>query len=395
MAGLVERSDSRRYQLEQRRHKRAVILISFICILTAILTFAYIINSFINKRYDGYEVLHTTARADSNTVKYESYNGKLLKYSRDGASALDPDGTVIWNGSYDMKNPVATSCGDYVAIADIGGKEAYVFTGSDSGTKIETILPIVEIEVGNQGLLVLVLEDHDANVITYYAPYDNTQAIKVEVPTNVDTDGYPVDIAISSDGHSLVTSYINIQSGEIESSVNFYNFNELGDNKINNLVGGYKFSKLVIAKTEFLNDNTVVAYGENMFQVYTNAQLPQEKFSGTFEEPIKSIFYNENYLGFVLESKDKENNYRVIVYNLSGKTVLDKQIDYKYDQVFLSGKEIVFYTDRECSILRMTGKEKFHYTFDENIEYFMPVNNKENYVIINSSNIEEIKLTEE
>ena len=40
-------------------------------------------------------------RVDSSGAKYCDYNGNLLKYSRDGISALDEEGNILWNGSYE------------------------------------------------------------------------------------------------------------------------------------------------------------------------------------------------------------------------------------------------------------------------------------------------------
>jgi hypothetical protein len=393
MAGLLERSENRRYELERSRHIRRVVIISIICILLVVGIFAYIINGFLNREYSGFDVIHTTPRVDSNTVKYASYNGKILKYSRDGASAMDGAGNILWNGSYELKNPQIDICEDYVAVADIGGKEVYVFDGKDSGTRIETLLPILQVKVANQGMVVVVLEDKDSNIISFYDPYSSSQQIKVEAPTNVQTDGYPVDIDVSEDGLKLVTSFISVESGVVESKLTFYSFDEVGENKPSNIVGAADFDGNIIYKVEFVNKDTVCVYGENSFTIYKKMEQPQEIFTETFKDPIKSILSNENYIGFVLENNGGENKYKILLYDLSGNIILDQPINYDYDQVNIRGKEIIFFSDLECSVLRITGKEKFHYTFDKSISYFMPVDNKEKYIVMDDINIQEIKLT--
>lgn len=394
MAGLVERSDSRRYEIERKKHKRNFLITSIIGIIAVIIIFAYLLNSFFNKSYNGYEVIKTTKRTDSNTVKYVRYHNGILKYSRDGAQAFNADGEVLWNGSYDLKNPQADICQEYVAIADIGGDEVYVFNGKDSGTKLETVLPIMQVEVASQGVVALLLEDNNSNVISIQDPYDTAKPEKAIVPTNVSTDGYPIDISISNDGVKLMTSYFNINSGVIKSSVSFYDFGEVGKNKVNKIVGARDFGKTLVPRIEFIGNDTACAFGENSFRIFSNMENPKDVYKETFKKEIKSVFYNSDYIGFVLENFDADKKYEVVVYNLNGKKILDKQIDFDYKEVYISGKEITFYSDLECVILRLNGNEKFHYTFDKNVDYIMPINHWDKYLLIDDNNLEEIKLTE-
>lgn len=393
MAGLVERNDTRRYEIEKKKYKRTLLITSIVGIIAVVLIFAYLLNSFFNKSYYGYEVMKTVKRTDSNTVKYLQYKSGLLKYSRDGAEALDSSGNVLWNGSYEMKEPEADICGDFVAVADIGGKEVYIFNGKDSGKRVETTLPILKAQVAAQGVVALLLEDKSSNLISIQDPYDLTQPVKAELPTNVSTDGYPVDISLSDDGVKLATSYFNISNGVIESNVSFYDFGEVGADKVNNLVSGKKYGKMLIPKVEFLNNDTACVFGEQGFSIFGNMEQPREIYKETFKKEIKSILYSSEYIGFVLESYDKEEKKELLVYNQKGKKILEQQIDYDYDQVYISGKEITFYSNMECTVLRLNGNEKFHYTFDKSIDYFMPVNHYEKYLLIDKVNIEEIKLT--
>lgn len=118
---------------------------------------------------------------------------------------IGSDGTALWNGSYEMANPMVDVCGTYVAVADQGGKEVYVYNGSDDGTVLEMPLPVTMIKVASQGVVAVVLEDSGSNVVSLYNPYSSDEKLLVEVPSNVSEDGYPIDIALSADAKSLVT----------------------------------------------------------------------------------------------------------------------------------------------------------------------------------------------
>lgn len=118
-----------------------------------------------------------------------------------------------------------------------GGKEVYVYNGSDDGTVLEMPLPVTMIKVASQGVVAVVLEDSGSNVVSLYNPYSSDEKLLVEVPSNVSEDGYPIDIALSADAKSLVTVYLAIKEGAQESNICFYNFSEVGQDK-NRIVGG-------------------------------------------------------------------------------------------------------------------------------------------------------------
>ena len=55
-------------------------------------------------------------------------------------------------------------------------------------------------------------------------------------------------------------------------------------------------------------------------------------------------------------------------------------------------EEIIFSSNLECYILRINGTEKFHYTFDSNIEYFLKSVSKNHYYVVDSNEISKVKL---
>lgn len=396
MAKLIQRNNDDRFEREQRKRKAIRNITVCLCSIAIIGMIAYGVNAYIHKTFNNYKVIKTVQREDSNTVKYKSHGNKVVKYSRDGASCFDSSGQIVWNGSYDFKNPSIDTCGDYVAIADIGGTEAIVYNGSNSGISVHTTLPIVQVQVANQGVIALLLEDKDSNVINIYVPVTTGMDLRVTVPTNVQTDGFPIDFAISDDGQRLVTSYMQLNNGVMENKVSFHNFGVVGQSMSNKLAGLRSFGQDIIAKVDFLNNRTVCAYGQNEFTLFKFDEKPTDiKTTITFDHTIKSTFSNSSYVGFVLENFEESSKYIVQVYNLSGNKVLEKGINFDYNTVFLSGKEIVFYKELECYILKLNGELKFQYNFDKNIEYIMPINNYDKYLLIDSINFEYIKLTEE
>ena len=70
--------------------------------------------------------------------------------------------------------------------------------------------------------------------------YDSTGNILVENKVSAAKDGYPVEIALSNDGTTLIVSYLHVQSGALASNVVYYNFGDAGREEKNNQVAGEK-----------------------------------------------------------------------------------------------------------------------------------------------------------
>lgn len=386
---LLKRNDEKRLEKEKRRHKVTLSFTITLCVIAAIALFVYIVNGIVNKVYNGYEVLDANPRQDSNSVQYKGYQGKILKYSRDGASGIQADGTILWNGSYEMNNPTANTCGEFVIIGDIGGKESYVYNGTNSGVLLKETLPISQIEVASQGVAAVVLEDSMANEIHIYDPFDSGNTLLFTIPTNVKEDGYPVDIALSPDGKKLVTSYLGINNGVMQTKIAFYNMGEVGKDKVNFIVGGIDMGQELCPSVVFINNDTICIYGEQSFQIYSMQELPEEVLKQSFDVPIKSSMYNEKYMGFILD------NNMMIIYDTSGKKVLEQEISFEYEKVVFTENEIVFTADMSCIMMRFNGDIKWNYTFEKNVNYIFPAQKKDRYILIDDTNIEQVKLSKE
>lgn len=388
MDSLMERRDEKRVESEKKKRKRAVIFTAVFAVFAAAVFMGYLINSLINREYTAYETVTSTPRQDSDTVKYLPYkDGAILKYTRDGASAIDAAGNTLWNGSYELNNPAADVCGSYVVIADIGGKEAYVFNGSDSGTRITTVLPILEAEVAKQGVVAFVLEDEDSNEIQIHNPYEGSKSLLIKIMTNAGNDGYPVDISLSEDGKKLVTSYVASKNGELRSKVTFYNFDEVGKDKVNNIVGGVDYGSDVVARVVFLDNDTVCLMREKGLILYSMQELPEETVVMDAGVELGSVLYNENSIGYIADGK-------LFLYGFGGTKKLELPITWEYDEAELIGSDIIFRSKLSCHVLRMGGSVKLSCDFNKNILYMFPTEKKDRYIFIDENNIEEVKLLE-
>lgn len=376
--------------LERNKQKWIVglVILGLLLVAAGLGIFSYIYS---NRCYTHYEVQNRVDRSDSNNVTYSYYNGNILKYSRSGISEIDNQGKSLWNGGYEMKQPQVDVCGDYVVVADVTGKQFYIYNGEDEGTSIETTLPIVRAKVAKQGIVAVLLQDEDSNVLNIYNPYSNAEKLLVEIPTNVAEEGYPLDFDISPDGKSVVTACLIVNGSKIETKVSFYNFTEVGQDK-NTLVGGKSFGESMIAGVEFVEDDKVAVFHEKGFTIFGKMKQPAIQVEKTFEDEIKSMAYNEGNLAVVLEKDGKIENQKILLYDEKGREKLQRSISYEYANMEIHGEEIIFTGNRSCNILRFNGHDKFDYEFEQEIDAVYPTADGTVYTLIDTSTIQKIKL---
>jgi hypothetical protein len=390
VTAMIE-EEKERFNLRNVFHGNKMFLgICVASILVAAGIFVLLINGYINKYYSDYEVIQETQRQDSNTEQYLWRDGNLIKYSKDGISEVSISGKTIWTGSYEMSNPQVVTCGDYVLVADIGGKDAYIFNGEDTGTELSVDYEIKQADVSKQGLVALLLEDTSSDVINIYNPYAVSSELLVEIPTNV-SDGYPVCMAISPDGTSVVASYICVTSGTAESRVAFYNFSEVGKNS-DCLVGAKNYQDSLVTDIKFLSNNQVCLFGDAGFYIWKNMKQPKQVQKKKVKKEIKSVFYNEKYIGMVLNTGNKKHPYEMDIYNIKGSQVTSFSFSYEYDHIELDGSEILFYSSKECGIFRLNGVLRFHKNVEDGVSYFFPAPGHNRYYLLNDRTMQEIKL---
>lgn len=382
----TKQANDKREQMTRNQKKAGYVLLAIVVI--AVILF---VTFLFNKQYKGYKIVESNATDYENTANYVEFCSGLLKYTPDGVSYIDANGNTVWSAGVDMKQPVAVVSGKYVAIADLNGNVVGVFNNEGPVSNLTMPYTICDVDVANQGAFAVVLESEETNYINLY---NKKGEIVYEIQTTIDKSGYPLDISISDDGKKLFTSYLNIENSLAENSLAAYNFGDVGQNSnADRMVGGYKFDNEVIPKVEFIDNDTVVAFGTRTITVYAMKEKPTDKATIELKEEIRSIFYSEKYIGVVQNyTGDEEHKYVVKVYDLNGNLEFYDYIDFDYDNIYAANKEIIITGGMDCLIFRTNGSVKFEGQLAGNIMSMVPNSNSLEYVVVYDDLTETIKL---
>ncbi len=388
MKSLVGRSFDITVLSEQKKKKTRFVILTVACILVCAAIFYLGFRWFLNRQYDSYQVERSVYVKNGNSMSYETYHDGIIRYGRDGVTAIDRKGNSIWGGSYEMANPRADTCGSSVVIADIGGDSLYVYRGEGTGTVFTVDYPIVQACISNQGVIAVLLEESSSNTIALYNPFNKAEALLAEIPTNVE-DGYPVSVDLSPDGSSVVASYLNVTTGAAQSHVAFYNFSEVGKNA-NCLVGAHNYKETLISEVQFMGNSDVCLFGEKGVYLWSNMKRPEASAKQEFEETIQSAFIDEGHVGFLLKKDDAKNILRL--YDKSGNNTLTTEVDASFTHIQIREDEILLNSTERCAIYRTNGVRKFSQDLKSTISYFFPSERKNYYFFVQDSKIKVIKL---
>ena len=375
---------------KNRRSIMGPIVLIFVAVL--ILAGVYVQTS--DKNYNSYEVIEDTGVQNTAVADYIPYQNALLKYSKDGATYVDERGNAIWNETFAMKMPTADVCGEYAAIADLNGNDVYIF--NKEGKVSSTTMPykVSDVEVANQGEFAVILEGERENYINIY---DKNGECILEMQTTIDKSGYPMDVDLSDDGEKMFSTYLYLDGATIRNGLAAYNFGVVGQmENADRLMGGYQMENTIVPRVAFLDNNTICAFGDNQFILYSMRQKPSEKAKILFDKEVKSVVYNQSYVGVVIPNEDNSTAgaapYVLELYNTSGRRVMKKEIDFQYEKVQMNQDEIVFTGGTECKIYTTSGSLKFSYVFEKNVVDLIPTGYNRRYIVLYENGSEVIRL---
>ena len=325
--------------------------------------------------YNSYESLYTTEWKESG--KYIQNGEQLIRYTGNGAEAVDAKGNILWNITYEMKNPMVACCGDMVAIAERNGRQLLISTGTGTVQRDTMLYPICNVAIAEQGVTAVMMRGEEED---YIHLYDKNGNLLYEIGTAVANDGFPQALALSEDGTKMVTSYLAVKEEHLTSHITFYNFSNVGENYIRNIVGQVQYLDCLVPRLTFLNNDTICIFLENGFELFTMQEVPTELEKVIFSEPIRSIAVGE-YMAFVLENHTGNDTNHIVVYDKQGKKCMDITNSYAYDEIRIAEQEIVLHNSLSCMAIRLNGSMKFQYEFDSNIRAFFPIKGNRYFLV--------------
>ena len=365
-----------------RRSRGAIVVMIVLGLaIVAVIVYTYILKK---TTYTSYETVASSANIPGAEA-LRTEKGFIL-YNNDGAEGHDESGSTIWKISYEMSSPIAAASGDYAAFADKGANVIHVTDGAGGNHVINVSEKISGLCVASQGVTAVRTDGGDYDHIYIY---DISGELLLDIKTEVRKAGFPVAMALSSDGRKLVTSYLQVGQTQ-ESWVTFYNFGEVGQSYADKIVGSYSFSDSLIPDVRFIGNERVVISDGKMSILYKFRELPEElvKFEG--EGVTASIVSHGS--SFAIARKLNDGTFRITAYGINGTKETEIETGMSYDRIDLSNGELIVSGGDSCVIYRKNGKEKFRSRLSGSIKMVFLSGTGASYTVVGNEKTDVIKL---
>ena len=386
---LIKSESEETFLAKLKKHRLTMLyrLLLFALICGAIV--ALFIIQYKNKTYTDYDVTRSTGRTAVSGSKDIRLGNYILTYSKDGAHCSDASGNVLWDQTYEMQSPIVSVCGSVTAIGDYNGRSIYIYNAEKQLGTITTNLPVRNLCVAANGVVAAVLEDSDA---TWIYVYDTSGEVLVSFYTKMQNTGYPAAISLSPNALLCAVSYIYVDAGVVKSRVAFYNFDEYGQNQIDNLVGGYNYPDTVVPDVQFMNYAGVFAVCDDSIVFFKGSQIPEFLSVHYFDAEIRGVYHNDSYVGVVFYNAMGNTRYRMEIYNNAGEHVRTQEFDLDYTDILFDKDTYIIYNEEECMIMSMSGVEKYNGSFKKAVRLLVPTNGNYRYTLATRDSVDIIQM---
>ena len=337
--------------------------------------------------YGSVEVVKHYENVSLDNPGYTKFLDGILKYTRDGVSYLKKTGEENWNHPCQMKKPVVEFCGETAVVYDNGGTSAAVFQEEGLKGEIKTTRPIESLSVSEQGIVAAILKDDDT---PFLMCYDAAGNVLVQQNTSIDNTGYPMDVAISHDGTTLMVSYLMVSGQGVSSRIVYYDFSDKTADKNNHQTYEKTYEGIIVPVVEYMDDKTSMFVADNEFVIYEGKDEPVEKTASQL-----SSVYNvdsDGKLIAVLAKRVEDSTYQLQVYDANGKLLSETMVKRDYNNMKISDGQIILFEGNECSIYTKDGICKYEGEVDSEILEIFPIFGLNKYMMINANGFYEIRL---
>lgn len=395
---LVKEKKRRQYDTEVdyreriRAHKLSVFLRTLGVIAVLVVVIVIMNISFNDKIYSETRVNKSSPVSVVQGAHTLNLGGKLFIYSKDGATCIDGDGKASWNQSYEMQSPIVSICNNTVAIGDYNGRTIYVANKDNILGTVKTNLPIRDISVSDNGVVAAVLDDSEVTRIFVYNGNNDTDEPIVQAKATMNKSGYPIAVTLSPNGKLMMVSYFYVDSGNMKSSIAYYNFGEVGSNEADNYVSGYDYSDTVIPYVKFMDNDSSFGVSDDRIVFFDGKEKPTNIASVMLDTRVLAVYNNEEYVGLVSPDTTGNAQYHLDIYSATGALAGFRSIDFEYTDIIFNKDQVIIYDGNRMEISTIKGLSKFAGSLSNNTSLVIPTKSVFNFLMVDADSINQVEL---
>lgn len=179
------------------------------------------------------------------------YKDSVLMYGKEGIKSINAKGKVEWQINNAMNAPFVSVNGDYILLADSGGKKIYIYKRDKLVQEAVMPYSVLNAKAGNSGNFVALLDEP-----YYHAMVTVRSAANEELFLYHLGSAYAIDADISKDGKRVVIATMD-EKNNLRSGVLIFDIAQGSPRKT------HSFEDVVLANVYYNTDNTVFVVADN------------------------------------------------------------------------------------------------------------------------------------
>lgn len=308
----------------------------------------------------------------STNTKFTIYGEYIVKCTQDKIDFIDKKGKIKKTFRGPFKNPLIKTSGDYLLMADVNGKDIFVFKGIDELWKKELDDGIINAGINEKGHVAVV---HQENRSRNAASVFNVEGTRYFIDNS--GDEFILSANVSPKGEDVLLNYAITSGVNATTNLKKYNIKSKKETVKN-------FEKEFFALAEYIDDDFVMAVGDSYIAVFDGDleekwNVPVNGFICDFES-IKGKFVivavGTGSKGFFNSGKSD-----IFVYGLDGEKSANFVIEDSVKSLAADDNIIAVNTGKKLYIANTHGEIINEYSFKTEIEYIEFFNKKEILVV--------------
>lgn len=333
-------------------------LLPFLLALLALALLGVFLSRRASRRvYTAAELSDQAEQSVESSAEYTLWNGRLLRWSRDGVAMLTEDGREQWNEAVTFQNPRLVLQGDYGALGDIEGSRAVIFNKDGVTGMVELNENLLNLSVSGKGVLALILDRGTASYISFY----DKQGSPLDIGVNLEMSlsGYPLDLALSPGGDGLLVSTVTAEGGNLMSRLVFYNFT-VGQGETNRLVGYFNYEGCLFPELRYLGSRSAVAVSDDRLVFFSLEQedQPQVRQEIPVQGSLSAVEIFDSCVAAVM-TDDISGALLLQVFDTNGKSRFSTELSSVCRRLHANGDSVLAVLDDGVHLWDMSGRERF------------------------------------
>ena len=301
--------------------------------------------------------------------------------SREGLEKRNLDGSSQWTKPFQMLAPLLRHAGDYLMVADILGHDALLFDQNGYLASVRENFPIVSAWLSEGGQLVLVLEADLENRIKIYS---KEGVPLIERGSVLRQDGYPVAVALSSDGLNLATSYADVLNGDMRSKITMFGFADYHKDLDEFIIRADAYAGQLMPELHYFGRKMLWVIGGRAAYLYPMLGSKEIYAAPTeilLEGDLLAAYYTKSEALLFTDTKEiGERRYRLRVYRMSGELIQEFFFGQAPNLISAQAEEY-FVADQEKISKYRSGRMIWQYPFHERLDAFYQISD-DRYLLI-------------